>query len=46
MHIGFDAAEEEVERMEEFRKVQAKVEQKKENLYCRRCLRQFSMKEG
>ena len=29
-HIGFDDAEEELKRMEEFRKAQAKVEQKKE----------------
>ena len=29
-HIGFDDAEEELKRMEEFRKVQAEVEQKKE----------------
>ena len=29
-HIGFDDAEEELERMEEFRKAQAEVEQKKE----------------
>ena len=30
MHIGFDDAEEELKRMEEFRKAQAEVEQKKE----------------
>lgn len=29
-HLRFDNAEEELERMEEFRKVQAEVEQKKE----------------
>ena len=29
-HIGFDHAEEELKRMEEFREVQAEVEQKKE----------------
>ncbi len=29
-HIGFDDAEEELKRMEEFRKEQADVEQKKE----------------
>ena len=29
-YIGFDDAEEELKRMEEFRKVQAEVEQKKE----------------
>jgi len=29
-HIGFDDAEEGLKRMEEFRKAQAKVEQKKE----------------
>ena len=29
-HIGFDDAEEELKRVEEFRKVQAEVEQKKE----------------
>ena len=29
-HIGFDDAEEELKRMEEFRKVQSEVEQKKE----------------
>ena len=29
-HIGFDDAEEELQRMEEFRKAQAEVEQKKE----------------
>ena len=29
-HIGFDDAEEELKRMEEFRKTQAEVEQKKE----------------
>ena len=29
-HIGFDDAEEELRRMEEFRKAQAEVEQKKE----------------
>ena len=29
-HIGFDDAEEELKRMEEFRKAQAEVEQKKE----------------
>ena len=29
-HIGFDDAEEELKRMEEFRKAQAGVEQKKE----------------
>lgn len=28
MHIGFDDAEEELKRMEEFRNVQAEVEQK------------------
>ena len=31
-HIGFDDAEEELKRMEEFRKEQADVEQKKEKL--------------
>ena len=31
-HIGFDDAEEELKRMEEFRKAQAEVEQKKEKL--------------
>ena len=30
-HIGFDDVEEELKRMEEFRKAQAEVEQKKEN---------------
>ena len=30
VHIGFDDAEEELKRMEEFRKAQAEVEQKKE----------------
>ena len=30
MHIGFDDAEEELKRMEEFWKAQAEVEQKKE----------------
>lgn len=29
-HIGFDDAEEELKRVEEFRKAQAEVEQKKE----------------
>ena len=29
-HIGFDDAEEELKRMEEFRKAQAEIEQKKE----------------
>ena len=29
-HIGFDDAEEELKRMDEFRKAQAEVEQKKE----------------
>ena len=29
-HIGFDDAEEELKRMEEFRKAQAEVDQKKE----------------
>jgi len=29
-HIGFDDAEEELKRMEEFRKARAEVEQKKE----------------
>ena len=29
-HIGFDDAEEELKQMEEFRKAQAEVEQKKE----------------
>lgn len=29
-HIGFDDAEEELKRMEEFRKAQAEVERKKE----------------
>ena len=29
-HIGFDDAEEELKRMEEFRKAQGEVEQKKE----------------
>ena len=29
-HIGFDDAEEKLKRMEEFRKAQAEVEQKKE----------------
>ena len=29
-HIGFDDADEELKRMEEFRKAQAEVEQKKE----------------
>ena len=29
-HIGFDDAEEELKRMEDFRKAQAEVEQKKE----------------
>ena len=29
-HVGFDDAEEELKRMEEFRKAQAEVEQKKE----------------
>ena len=29
-HIGFDDAEEELKRMEEFRKAQTEVEQKKE----------------
>ena len=29
-HIGFDDAEEELKRMEEFRKAQVEVEQKKE----------------
>ena len=37
-HIGFDDAEEELKRMEEFRKAQAEVEQKKRNLCRRRCL--------
>lgn len=31
-HIGFDDVEEELKRMEEFRRAQAEVEQKKENL--------------
>ena len=31
-HIGFDDAEEEMKRMEEFKKAQAEVEQKKEKL--------------
>ena len=31
-HIGFDDAEEELKRMEEFKKAQAEVEQKKEKL--------------
>ena len=30
-HIGFDNAEKELKRMEEFRKAQAEVEQKREN---------------
>ena len=38
-HIGFDDAEEELKRMEEFSKAQAEVEQKKRNLCRRRCLR-------
>lgn len=29
-YIGFDDAEEELKRMEEFRKIQVKIEQKKE----------------
>ena len=32
-HIGFDDAEEELKRMEEFRKAQAEVEQKKKEAY-------------
>ena len=32
MHIGFDDAEEDLKQMEEFRKAQAEVEQKKEKL--------------
>ena len=31
-HIGFDDAEEDLKRMEEFKKAQAEVEQKKEKL--------------
>ena len=31
-HIGFDDAEEELKRMEDFRKAQAEIEQKKEKL--------------
>ena len=38
-HIGFNDAEEELKRMEEFRKAQAEVEQKKENRCHRKCLR-------
>ena len=44
-HIGFDDAEEELKRMEEFRKAQAEVEQKKEKPMRRRCLRWFNMED-
>ena len=32
MHIGFDDAEEELKRMEEFRKAQAEIEKENEKL--------------
>ncbi|MBS6454066.1 MAG: tyrosine-type recombinase/integrase [Butyrivibrio sp.] len=44
-HIGFNDAEEELKRMEEFRKAQAEVEQKKENRCHRRCLGQFNIED-
>ena len=40
-HVGLDDAEEELMRMEEFRKAQAEVE--KSNRYRRRCSKQFNM---
>ena len=45
-HIGFDDAEEELKRMEEFRKAQAEVERRMRNQCRRRCSRWFNMKEG
>ena len=45
-HIGFDDAEEELKRMEEFRKAQAEVQQKKEKQCYRKCSRQFNIEEG
>lgn len=40
MHISFDDAEEELKRMEEFRKAQAEIEKNvMEKRYSRKCLR-------
>lgn len=44
-HIGFDDAEEELKRMEEFRKAQAEVEKRMRNRCRRRCLRQFNIED-
>ena len=44
-HIGFDDAEEELKRMEEFQKAQAEIEKKNENRCRRGCLRQFNTEE-
>lgn len=40
-HISFDDVEEELKRMEEFRKAQTEVEKKNEKPCRRKCLRQF-----
>lgn len=45
-HIGFDDAEDELKRMEEFRKAQAEVGQKKEKtMSYRKCLSNLIWKE-
>lgn len=42
-HIGFDDAEEELKRMEEFRKAQVEIEKKNEKPMSQKCLRQFNI---
>lgn len=45
-HIGFDDAEEELKRMEEFRKAQAEIEKKMiRKRYHRKCLWQFNIED-
>ena len=45
-HIGFDDAEEELKRMEEFRKAQAEVEQKKEKPMSQKMFRELEKQIG
>ena len=42
-HIGFDDVEEELKRMEEFRKAQAEVEQKKEKPMSQKMFKYFKV---
>ena len=45
-HIGFDDAEEELKRMEEFRKAQAEVEQKKEKPMSQKMFKAIDIEDG